>query len=315
MNNQRVALSSIPALTFYRDSDTLARRASPVPQLTCIGKACDLYQPEAVRCTNLGGSGTDVDWKCEADLPEALRFGRVEVSCEGWDGPGDSYVLKGSCGLQYRLVHVPGALRGSGADDPAFRSRLSRYFSNDPSGAIFMVIWVILAALLLYGFLNACLNDPDRTRRTSPSTRRAGGGGGGPSGGWFAGPGGGGGRGAPYNDPRAPPPPYSKDPPDSTHSQAQAGWRPGFWTGAALGGLGATLLNQNRQAQPARMYDWEERERPGYGAPVGRSTWFGGAQGGAARRRPAFDGGDRGEGPSNLGAMRTSVGLGGSNVR
>ena len=36
-----------------------------------------------------------MDWKCEADLPESLRFGRVEVSCEGWDGPGDPYVLKG----------------------------------------------------------------------------------------------------------------------------------------------------------------------------------------------------------------------------
>ena len=34
--------------------------------------------------------------QCEADLPESLRFGRVEVSCEGWSGPGDSHVLKGS---------------------------------------------------------------------------------------------------------------------------------------------------------------------------------------------------------------------------
>jgi len=28
-------------------------------------------------------------------LPEALRFGKVEVSCEGWSKPGDPYVLKG----------------------------------------------------------------------------------------------------------------------------------------------------------------------------------------------------------------------------
>ncbi len=33
--------------------------------------------------------------KCEADLPEALRFGKVEVSCEGWSRAGDPYVLKG----------------------------------------------------------------------------------------------------------------------------------------------------------------------------------------------------------------------------
>jgi hypothetical protein len=33
--------------------------------------------------------------KCETDLPESLRLGRVQVSCEGWSGPGDSYVLRG----------------------------------------------------------------------------------------------------------------------------------------------------------------------------------------------------------------------------
>ena len=34
--------------------------------------------------------------KCETDLPESLRLGRVQVSCEGWSGPGDSHVLKGT---------------------------------------------------------------------------------------------------------------------------------------------------------------------------------------------------------------------------
>ena len=59
----RVALAGIPALTFYKDSWTESRRTSPISQLTCIGKPCQLYQPEVVRCVNLGGSGTDVDWK------------------------------------------------------------------------------------------------------------------------------------------------------------------------------------------------------------------------------------------------------------
>jgi hypothetical protein len=39
--------------------------------------------------------------QCEADLPSSLRFGRVEVSCEGWNGPGDPYVMKGLI-----LIHV-----------------------------------------------------------------------------------------------------------------------------------------------------------------------------------------------------------------
>ncbi|KIJ66876.1 hypothetical protein HYDPIDRAFT_85754 [Hydnomerulius pinastri MD-312] len=92
----RIALESIPALTFYKNSLTAARRASPIAQLVCLGKACALYQPEVVRCKNIGGTGVDVDWKCEADLPASLRFGKVEVSCEGWSGPGDPYVMKGA---------------------------------------------------------------------------------------------------------------------------------------------------------------------------------------------------------------------------
>ncbi|KAH7919508.1 DUF1183-domain-containing protein [Leucogyrophana mollusca] len=107
----RIALDSIPALTFYKNSITAARRTSPIAQLICLGKPCFLYQPEVVRCKNIGGSGTDVDWKCEADLPSSLRFGKVEVSCEGWNGPGDPYVMKGSCSLEYNLVQLPGALR------------------------------------------------------------------------------------------------------------------------------------------------------------------------------------------------------------
>ncbi|EGN98788.1 hypothetical protein SERLA73DRAFT_107917 [Serpula lacrymans var. lacrymans S7.3] len=91
----RVTLESIPALTFYKDSVTLARRTSPIPQLVCLGKPCSLYTPDVVRCENIGGSGAEVDWRCEADLPSSLRFGKVQVSCEGWTGPGDPYVLKG----------------------------------------------------------------------------------------------------------------------------------------------------------------------------------------------------------------------------
>jgi store-operated calcium entry-associated regulatory factor len=130
----RVALDSIRSLTFYGETLTQSRRTPPIPQLTCIGKPCNLFQPDVVRCVNEGGRGTDVDWKvrlsfycqyseadadwrisvqCQAgmcrhthlvstlldsrvlDLPESLRFGRVEVSCEGWSRPGDPMILKG----------------------------------------------------------------------------------------------------------------------------------------------------------------------------------------------------------------------------
>ena len=163
----RVPLSSIRSLTLYKGEQTLSRRGQPIPQLKCIGTPCKLYQPEAVRCTSLGGSGTDVDWQCEADLPDSLRFGRVEVSCEGWDGPGDPYVLKGafdcavetmrtplnnevgSCGLEYRLVQVPSGLRRG--DDPKYPSRLSSWLSCTSCDRWFLCLYKLNEYFRLYG--------------------------------------------------------------------------------------------------------------------------------------------------------------------
>lgn len=62
-NMTRIALESIPAITFYKDSLTAARRTAPIAQLVCLGKPCATYQPEVVRCRNIGGSGVNVDWK------------------------------------------------------------------------------------------------------------------------------------------------------------------------------------------------------------------------------------------------------------
>lgn len=36
-------------------------------------------------------------------MDNAYRFGRVEVSCEGFNHPDDPYILRGSCGLEYTL--------------------------------------------------------------------------------------------------------------------------------------------------------------------------------------------------------------------
>jgi SOCE-associated regulatory factor of calcium homoeostasis len=60
---ERVLLSSIKTLTLFADEDTFFRRTDPIPQLTCIGQVCKLYQPQAVLCTNIGGGGTEVNWK------------------------------------------------------------------------------------------------------------------------------------------------------------------------------------------------------------------------------------------------------------
>ncbi|PPQ75438.1 hypothetical protein CVT24_013022 [Panaeolus cyanescens] len=284
----RIELAKIPALTLYKDEYTAARRTDPIPQLVCHGKPCKLYQPEVVRCVNIGGTGTEVDWKCEADLPESLRFGKLEVSCEGWSKPGDPYVLKDSCSLDYRLVQVPGALRST--DSPLFMSR-----GYDWPKLAFYILWFGFLIFILYKFLSSCLgggSSPRPTRSTN-NTRPSGGSG------WFP--------GHHPDDPQGPPPPYTK-----FSSNPQTGWRPGFWTGAAMGGLANHLWNR-RTTEPVRTspYDWEQVNRQPRSSIFNTSPSSGFGSG--YRSQPTNV--DRGEGPSNLGSIRRSTGFGGSRTR
>ena len=45
--------------------------------------------------------------QCDADLPDGMRFGRVEVSCEGWTRAGDPNILQG---MSARLAAWSGSL-------------------------------------------------------------------------------------------------------------------------------------------------------------------------------------------------------------
>ncbi|KAG8864868.1 hypothetical protein FRB96_003454 [Tulasnella sp. 330] len=308
MPAERVLLSSIKTLNFYADEKTAARRSSPIPQLTCIGKPCQYYTPDAIQCFNVGGSGTDVSWKCEAgkDLPSALRFGRVDVSCEGWSNSGDSYVLKGSCGLQYRLVEIPGKLNKSPIDQPAPFWKPDDWSYLDVA---YSVLWMAILGVLLYSFIAPCFRGRQGTAA-----------GNGPR------PGGGSGTGGGYNNygnpgsdrHRPPPPPYTKDEPTSSRNAdgtATGRFNPGFWTGLGVGGAGAYMFNNLRQQRQEpqdplrqrRAWDWE---RPRYEAPA--------AQPQARRGSSAWAADGAGEGSSSgsgLGEMRRATGIGGSTVR
>ncbi|XP_062379741.1 store-operated calcium entry-associated regulatory factor [Sardina pilchardus] len=104
-NEGAVLLRDVQVLTLYKGRYTTARRSSPVPQLQCVGGSagCGAFIPEVVQCQNKGWDGVDAQWECKADMDNAYRFGRVEVSCEGFNQPSDPYVLSGSCGLEYTL--------------------------------------------------------------------------------------------------------------------------------------------------------------------------------------------------------------------
>lgn len=102
-----VLLSNIKSLTLRANQKTSARRSSPIPQLQCIGgNARGLYEVDVMRCNNAGSDYDDesVQWTCKASLPPEFKLGSTDVSCEGYSSSTDPYVLKGSCGVSYRLV-------------------------------------------------------------------------------------------------------------------------------------------------------------------------------------------------------------------
>lgn len=105
----RVYLRSITALVFSANSRTRARHGSPRPQLECVGGSAagmfwgsDHY-PRIAQCTNIGWDGSSIQWRCEATLDEGLEFGDTTVMCAGYDSPGDEYIYRGSCHLEYTL--------------------------------------------------------------------------------------------------------------------------------------------------------------------------------------------------------------------
>jgi hypothetical protein len=172
---------------------------------------------------------------------------------------------------------------------------------------LFLCLFIGILGFIVYKFILPCL---ENGRRASPPRSRPPSGPGSGSG-WFS--------GNFYDDFRRPPPPYTKHPNTNTGTGSTPQVRGdqerfGFWSGAALGGLGTYLLTRQRNSgsEPTgRRYDWENdrlrdysRRDPDPQAPR--------ASGAFSSQQSWSDGR---AGPSNLGSMRRSTGFGGSTVR
>ena len=103
--HQKMRLRDVEVLTLREGARTTGRRSSPVAQLACVGGSGRGRgsEPSVVQCYNRGWDGTQVQWECKADLDSGVKFGRLEVVCEGFDYPEDEFILAGSCGLEYNL--------------------------------------------------------------------------------------------------------------------------------------------------------------------------------------------------------------------
>ncbi|KAJ5107674.1 Protein of unknown function DUF1183 TMEM66 [Penicillium angulare] len=232
-----ILLSNVNTLTLRADSMTTSRRVSPIPQLNCVGpskKICDLYQPDIMRCSNegYGYDEEDVQWTCEAPLPPEFKLGATDVVCEGYRNSNDNWVLKGSCGVEYRLMLTEQGEKRFGPIHKDSHHRKSQ--SGTSSGAesiasgIFFLFIIVVIGVILYAI---CSELSTNQRPRGPRRGRGGYGGGGPGGG-------GGGGGGGDDGPRpGPPPPYgSWDKSSYSGSSSRQGWTPGFWSGALGGG-------------------------------------------------------------------------------
>ncbi|XP_051992847.1 store-operated calcium entry-associated regulatory factor-like isoform X1 [Xyrauchen texanus] len=275
--NDAVLLNDVQVLTLYKGRYTTARRSSPVLQLQCVGGSagCVSFVPEVVQCYNRGTDGIDTQWECKTDMDNAYRFGRVEVSCEGYSSPNDAYVLKGSCSLEYTLEltakgkqeNTHGSWGSSGFSDFASsffqgsnqkqQQRGGHYQqSNGPSDdGVSGLIVVAFILLLAYGVYKMFLCSPTRGQQSHNGDGTQG-----FSGSWDNSHG------------MGPPPPGFK--PDYTdHSSSRPGYgfsdsytRPqnswtgstggnrsgggGFWTGMGTGGILGYLFGSQRQQPP-----------------------------------------------------------------
>ena len=191
--------------------------------------------------------------------------------------------------------------RASSFINLAFENLHSFSSAYDWASIVFWIVWLGFIALILYSVYLSCRDNrnprvPGSSSSNIPPRRPSPNSG---SGYWFPG------DDHQHDNRYDPPPPYPKYQQDTPTWQ---NWRPGFWTGAALGGLANHWWNGSRTVEePVRrtVYDWERVQRP---------SFFGRGSGYRQPTAPSSDY-DRGEGSSNLGPMRRSTGLGGSSVR
>ncbi|KAF9908915.1 hypothetical protein EC991_009321 [Linnemannia zychae] len=309
-NHKKVLLRDVQTLTLHRGRMTTGRRTSPVPQIKCVGgNACGDFEPEVVQCTNAGFDGDDVQWKCQADLPDNLRFGQLDVYCEGYSHPDDPFVLKGSCGLEYKLqyTNIRHNDRGSGDGfsfkNPAFNEWSRRAKRQSWIELIYFGTWISVAGLILYSFVKNCFQhyrEDARNDDPPPPYRPSGGHG---SGGGGGGGGGNGGWGSGWNN-------NNQYKPYSSSSTAEAGgFRPGFWSGVGLGGLGAYMAaNRNNNRPQQQTY---------YTSPSSSSSSWGSS----SYDSGSYSGGGSGMGGSSSSAgsssrpMRSATGFGGTRRR
>lgn len=226
----------------------------------------------------------------------SISLGSTDVICEGYSSPDDPYILKGSCGVEYRMV-----LTRAGEDKwPDLGGGGSILPSTDRIFPIFF--WIIFIAVLGYIIVSACRavpDDPARPRAARRNNNHYGGGGGGGDDGW--------------DDP---PPPY---PGTGGGGSGRGGWKrknnrgTGGWGGGSGGGSNWQSNLMSGAAGAAAGYYAGSRGRnnnTNNAAPNYGSTW---GSGGAGPSRSGSSGSSSGSAASS--SRHESTGFGSTSRR
>merc|ERR1719233_2345549 len=174
---QKARLRDVQVLTLREGAMTTGRRSSPVPQLACVGgSGRGRGEPGVVQCYNRGWDGREVQWECKADMEGSVRFGKVEVVCEGYDYPEDEYILAGSCGLEYTLELTKEGRQqdsyggvGGGWGYQNQKSSYSYENSNKWSG-LGDLIMLCVVGLVIYAFYKTCIDSNSMEDRQYSNT-------------------------------------------------------------------------------------------------------------------------------------------------
>ncbi|XP_053213139.1 uncharacterized protein LOC128396562 [Panonychus citri] len=116
------------------------------------GSARCSFIPETVQCYNRGWDGVTVNWECKADMDKKYSFGQLEVTCEGYDHPDDSYILAGSCGLEFSLNIANGAYQERVFKPPPYPGKSASEASELGSQSIFFIL-IVFGVLIFIIYL------------------------------------------------------------------------------------------------------------------------------------------------------------------
>lgn len=179
---QKVSLDTLSQFTVVHGG--LTAGDSPVPQLECIGgSGHNLYEVRALTCHNIAGHSAydadEINWRCEAQLPEEFQLGSTDVSCVKWKsteahtqgkGGGGNWIVEGSCRVEYMLMLTPLGQEKFGhlVSSPSFSS--SGHAPTTKFEYFFWFLFLGVAGYIVYSVISTSRNQAER--RAPPRRRR-----------------------------------------------------------------------------------------------------------------------------------------------